>query len=200
MLKVRNLSVVRGDRILFKKLSFELNSGKVLKIAGANGSGKTTLLRTVCGLIQPAAGSIHWGQKTIQKAREEYFESMACLTHQNSLQGELTVQENLQVNRRDQPLNELTLLAQMGLEKAARVPARYLSQGQQRRLALAILISKKAKLWILDEPLVSLDQIGINLVKSLCERHVGSGGMILLATHQEMEFAGGISELIRLGA
>lgn len=199
MLKARNLSAIRGGRILFKKISFELTAGKLLRIGGENGSGKTILLRILAGLSQADSGSLHWGQQTLQQAGEGFFGALAYLAHLNGLQAELTARENLLLGRRQGTVDCSALLRQVGLRKAAEVPARFLSQGQRRRLALAMLLGKNASLWILDEPLTSLDQVGIDLVLGLCRAHLSKGGMIVLATHQEMEFPVGVSQLIRLG-
>ena len=75
------------------------------------------------------------------------------------------------------------------MQHAAQSPAKQLSQGQQRRLALSRLVLLKRKLWLLDEPIVSLDQQGAQLIRTLCVEHLLGGGMILLASHQEAELS-----------
>ena len=72
MLEASNLECVRGEKSLFRDLSFRLEAGACLMVQGANGSGKTSLLRMLCGLAQPAQGEIRWGGEPIRKLAEDY--------------------------------------------------------------------------------------------------------------------------------
>lgn len=75
----------------------------------------------------------------------------------------------------------------MGLAGREHLPARFLSEGQRRRVALARLIVCNTTLWLLDEVLTSLDKSAIALIRSLIEQHLSSGGIAMVATHQEFE-------------
>jgi heme exporter protein A len=72
MLEASNLECVRGEKSLFRGLSFRLEAGACLMVQGANGSGKTSLLRMLCGLSPPAAGEIRWNGEPIRELAEEY--------------------------------------------------------------------------------------------------------------------------------
>ncbi|MCH9848679.1 MAG: ATP-binding cassette domain-containing protein, partial [Betaproteobacteria bacterium] len=80
-LSVNNLGCIRGERVLFKNLSFQLNSGRLLYIQGENGSGKTTLLRTLCGLSLPAIGQISWNNQNIKSLAEDYYGQVLYVGH-----------------------------------------------------------------------------------------------------------------------
>jgi heme exporter protein A len=191
MLEAIKLTCVRGSRRLFKDLSFSIQRGELVELRGPNGSGKTSLLRILCGLAQPAAGEIRWDGKSIRSLGEEYFSAIAYLAHQNAVKDELTALENLRIatgvagtTLSKAEANEV--LAQVGLTQQQNLPARALSAGQRRRLAMTRLLTSGADLWILDEVLTSLDDVAINLSREFITKHLQNGGMAIIATHQDL--------------
>jgi heme exporter protein A len=203
MLEVVNLSCARGERRLFSGLNFSLPAGTFLQAFGANGSGKTSLLRIICGLLAPDAGEVRWDGTNIRRLGEEYFGAIAYVAHQNGVKDELNPIENLRISSgvagNALSKNEArAVLERVGLSKQQHLPARLLSAGQRRRLALARLLALRAKLWILDEPLASLDDDGAALARSLISEHLSNDGMAIIATHQEMVLSAGQMQRIEL--
>jgi heme exporter protein A len=203
MLEVVNLSCARGERRLFSGLNFSLPAGSFVQAFGPNGSGKTSLLRIVCGLTAPAAGEVRWGGTNIRRLGEEYFGAIAYIAHQNGVKDELDPIENLRISSgvAGHPLSKQeaqAILERVGLSKQKQLPARLLSAGQRRRLALSRLLASCAKLWILDEPLASLDDDGATLARNLIGEHLSNGGMAIIATHQEMSLPAGHMQRIEL--
>ncbi|MFW5431885.1 MAG: cytochrome c biogenesis heme-transporting ATPase CcmA [Methylophilaceae bacterium] len=207
-LRVDNLGCQRGERILFKNLSFDLNSGKLLYVQGENGSGKTTLLRTLCGLSLPAAGEISWNNDKIKALSEDYYGQVLYIGHLASIKDDLTTVENIQFSislsgysvDRTQTINALEAL---GIARCADFPTRVLSQGQKRRIALAQLWLQnnpaQTPLWVLDEPFASLD---INMIKKFTqhiENYVKNGGMAVFTSHQIPKFEPQIMQNLQLG-
>ena len=78
------------------------------------------------------------------------------------------------------------VLAKVGLVGLEDVPVRYLSAGQQRRVALSRLWLKPAKVWILDEPFTALDVKGVHLLETSMKEHVRRGGLIITTSHQTL--------------
>jgi len=191
MLEAVNLGCIRGDRRLFKGLSFVLSPGELIELRGANGSGKTSLLRILTGLATPVEGEIRWQGKKIRSLGEEYAGAVAYLAHQNGVKDELSAIENLRVTcgvaghglkTKDAQL----ILEKVGLSRQQNLPARSLSAGQRRRVALARLLTSKATLWMLDEVLTSLDDTAISLSRQFISAHLSNGGMAIIATHQDL--------------
>ena len=193
MLEARKLECTRGERRLFTDLSFTLSRGQLLRVAGANGSGKTSLLRILCGLVAPSAGDVLWSGHPIRSEREEYSRNLVFVGHLNALKDDLTALENLQVaaalaGMSPERARVLAGLERFGVAHCAELPAKVLSQGQRRRVALAKLaLSPQLPLWILDEPFSALDVGAVMELERLLAAHLASGGMVVLTTHQEVQ-------------
>jgi heme exporter protein A len=183
---------VRGDRRLFRGLNLSVSPGTFVQLTGPNGSGKTSLLRILCGLLTPAEGEVRWQGANIRSLGEEYFTTTSYLGHRHGIKDELTCVENLRISN---GLNGIEIneerarhvLETMGLGGRELLPARLLSEGQKRRVALARLIVCNTTLWLLDEVLTSLDKSAIALIRSLIEEHLANKGIAIVATHQELE-------------
>ena len=174
----------------------------MLHLQGPNGSGKTSLLRTLCGLMPPADGEIHWRGEPIGQLGEDYRRDLCFLGHLDAIKDELTPLENLMISSRLAriPLDErqaLTALARLGLTGCEDLICRHLSQGQKRRVALSRLAVERCPLWLLDEPFTALDAAAIGRVAELIGEHLKRGGLAVLTTHQIVEIpAGSVQSLV----
>jgi heme exporter protein A len=204
MLSAHDLACERGERLLFKNLGFELGEGEALLVRGGNGHGKTSLLRILCGLSHPVAGEVRWRGQPIASEHERYCKEMAYVGHVNGIKDDLTPLENLRLaaalDGRDLDLPvAVAALEQVGLSRCQDFPARVLSFGQRRRVALAGLMTAGALLWILDEPLTGLDVHGVAMVERLIRDHVVAGGMAIMTTHQPLTLDGVSPKSISVG-
>jgi heme exporter protein A len=186
-LKINNLSCQRGYNLLFENLSFELNSGEVLKISGPNGSGKTSLMKILAGLNSFETGSIEYDNIKINS--EKYNLDFLYLGHLAALSPELSCLENLKYtahlgNNNLKP-DFSDALTKVGLEKFENELVGKLSAGQKKRIALSLLFITQSKVWLLDEPFSALDSQAIKIIESRIEEHCNSGGLCILTTHQE---------------
>jgi heme exporter protein A len=189
VLETLNLECTRADRPLVSNLSFALGAGELLHVTGSNGSGKTTLLRTLCSLSRHSAGEIRWHGISIDTLGDEYRRHLAYVGHSDALQGELSGEENLRVAAAlvgaVEPSAIRDALERVGLRNIGDLPAKILSQGQKRRLALARLPLLARTLWILDEPFSALDAHSVRRLEGLLAEHLDAGGMIVITSHQE---------------
>lgn len=204
MLSAHDLACERGERLLFRNLGFELENGEALLVRGGNGHGKTSLLRILCGLSAPAAGEVRWQGESIGKSHERYGRQMAYIGHANGIKDDLTPVENLRLSAalggRVLELSEaIAALEKVGLSRCLDIPARVLSFGQRRRVALAGVMTAGALLWILDEPLTGLDVHGVAMVEQMIRDHVVAGGMAIMTTHQPLALEGLTPKTVSVG-
>jgi|HubBroStandDraft_1064217.scaffolds.fasta_scaffold00065_24 heme exporter protein A len=187
------LGAVRGEKKLFSGLDFRLPPGGALVLTGPNGSGKSSLLRLMAGFGRPVAGHLAWDGADVARDPEAHRLRLHYVGHQDGLKPALTVAETLRfwaalggVRLAD----PAAALAPLGLAGLAGTPCRFLSSGQRRRLALSRLSVGAAPLWLLDEPAVGLDAAALGALSRLIRHHRGTGGSIVLSTHQGMELDG----------
>ena len=180
----------RQDRVLLNAVHIGLQAGQALQIRGANGSGKSTLLRILAGYMRPQAGRILWQDVCIHTALSTYQNRLHYIGHVNGLKPALTVTENchLYLKLADAPLTPLApVLAMLCLTRYSDTPVKELSAGLARRAALAKLLLQTKPLWILDEPLTSLDTEGQAVFHDILQKHIQQNGMAILATHHTIE-------------
>lgn len=195
MLEVGNLHLWRGDRHLLRGLTFSLAAGQALQLLWPNGTGKTSLLRCIAGFLHAEEGEIRWQGKPVREDRDAFHWDLAYLGHDTALKADLTALENLRfgcalrLRLSDAALQ--TALTDVGLDRIdPEQPARSLSAGQQRRVALARLSLWGAKLWLLDEPASNLDAAGQQVLERLLKSHLQAGGSAILATHHGLNLPG----------
>lgn len=192
LLEARQLHLWRGDIHVLRGVSLQVAAGQCLQLTGPNGAGKSSLLRVLCGLLPAADGQVLWRGADCSRDAMPLQRECSYLGHLSGHKGELSALENLAYLcglRRHLDAAELeAALESVGLEGAAqRRPLRQLSAGQQRRVALARVLLQQSPLWLLDEPIANLDVYGQELFSRLLTRHLGGGGVALIATHQPLE-------------
>lgn len=207
-LVAHNVGVRRGMRTIVRSLSFRIDAGSALVLRGANGAGKTTLIRAIAGFLPLHSGTIAFEglPKTASEGAESESLSEQChyIGHRNGTRSLLTVRENVrfwgQYLSHDETGSDRAALSAredhatraleaFQLAELADTPAKYLSAGQNRRLGLARLVAASRKVWLLDEPTVSLDAVSVDLLRVAVGDHLASGGIVIAATHIPLGFA-----------
>jgi heme exporter protein A len=190
-IRASDLACLRGGRIVFRSLSFEVGAGTALAIEGPNGAGKSSLLRLLAGFLAPVSGRVLLGtsEGDIEDG-EMRGRHVGFLGHQDAAKPQLTVMEQLRFFAQlyDARDDAAAALDAVGLSRVAGLPCQYLSAGQKKRLSLARLALTKRPLWLVDEPLASLDVAGKALAASLFAGHCASGGIVIAATHEPLGF------------
>lgn len=183
------LALARGEHLLFRDLSFEISAGQTLSVEGPNGAGKTSLLRLVAGFLELRAGTLtlRTAPDATVSDPEERAKFIGWLGHQDGSKPQLTPAENLSFLSRYYGPGEMEQAIQrMGLSRVRDLPVQYLSAGQKKRVSFARLTLVNRPLWLLDEPLSSLDSAGRTLVAELIAQHCGGGGIVIAATHEPL--------------
>jgi heme exporter protein A len=183
LLQAVGLAAFRGERLVFRDLDFAVAAGGALLLTGPNGSGKSTLLRLLAGLLRPAAGRLLWDGEDALSDRPMHARRMAYVGHQDAVKPGLTAAENLHFAARLSGADVGEALTAVGLDDLADLPARMLSAGQKRRLALARLVLSRAPIWLLDEPTLGLDAASVERLGGMLGAHRTRGGLVVAATH-----------------
>ncbi len=149
----------------------------MLLLRGANGAGKSSLLRTLAGLTPLASGTLLWNNEPVLADLPTHAARLAWLGHLDAVKPALRTDEHV----------PLSALEAVGLARFAALPARLLSAGQKRRLAIARVVAANRPLWLLDEPTTGLDSESVTRFCHLCQAHRATGGLIIASTHTPLD-------------
>ncbi len=186
------ISTFRGDRLVLDRISLYVPAGGALLLLGPNGAGKSTLLRALAGLGRVDAGRISFD------GSDELAGKIAYLGHLDGIKPGLSAAENLAFAARVAGRDPASALDALGLSRLAGLPARMLSAGQKRRLALARLVVSGAPLWLLDEPTLGVDAASVAAFGAQLAAHRAGGGVVVAATHLPLPLPDAAE--LRLGA
>lgn len=201
LIHAENLSLIRGQRLLFQRLTFTLQRGQAIHLSGGNGSGKTSLFKVLLGLLSADSGTLQVLGKSVADVERDDYRQLLYLGHQTAIKHELTVLENLRLNSLlfdEVKATEAQLkhaLSAVGLAGFHEQLVGKLSAGQKRRVMLARLWltvseSKTEKaLWLLDEPLAALDVEMIGRLQGLIDQHLSLGGAVIFTSHQSLSLS-----------
>ena len=195
VLEARAIACMRGERELFSGLSLQVLPGQCLHIRGENGVGKTSLLRLLTGLTFPESGEVLWSGDSIKKEASDYHSQLLFLGHRDALKEDLSSLENLRMYAAIDGItlseqDAFTSLWRFGLKGREDLPDNCLSAGQKKRVLMARMVTRRAQVWILDEPFNALDTHAVLELQGLIAEHLESGGLAVLTSHQPLAIPG----------
>ena len=196
MLELNNLTILRGNSIVFSNLNTSFKSSCLTLVKGKNGSGKTTLLRTIAGFIPAEEGNISYQNVDVNLDKSIWVEKLIYVDTKKGLSQELTVLENLLAwlqmkGWSTSKENLIKALRSVDMEKFSNLYISQCSEGLKKRAALARLYFSfifEVKFWLLDEPSNDLDEKSILLFKELINNFLKTNGTIILTTHDSNLF------------
>ena len=190
MIKINNLSFVRGNNLILNKISFQANPGDIVVLKGANGKGKTTLLSNIASFLEPLEGEVLFQEQKIDSQLAS--ECFLYIGENNFAYDGLSLNENIEYwlaihnvtfskDVRDKSIKYL--FNEINLDKKFY----QLSFGQKKKLQLLLLMLVNKPVWILDDPFNGLDRQSIKKITTLISKKAENKGIILLSSHQEIE-------------
>lgn len=189
VLEIDGLVLRRGRRLLARRVDLVVPPGAFAHVVGPNGAGKSTLLRVLAGFGRSEEGTIRWNGRSVEEWSSAYRAQVAFLGHLEGIKPVLTPKENLDYRKLlvgTSGWREPDPPVWFDVQTLPDLPCRRLSAGQRRRVSLACLEHSSAPLWLLDEPLTSLDRDGIDAVGGLVAAHLRAGGTAVVASHQPL--------------
>jgi len=180
-------------------VDLDVQVGEIVLLQGPNGAGKSTLLRVCAGLVTVTDGEAVVLGIDLRRDRRAVRRHVGLLGHANGLYDDLTVAENVRFWAKSARASDAEIdgaMTSLGLDgRLAALSVSRLSAGQRRRTALAALVARRPRLWLLDEPHAGLDAAGRDLIDDLLRRAVGQGATVVLASH-ELDRAHGLADRV----
>ena len=181
ILNLKGISVEKNDVCILEDINLEIKQGDFLNIYGSNGAGKTTLLKLLSGLTEPTDGEIKFNN-------DDFMDKVFILGHKNGIKLNLTVLENLQFISNDQDIKKIkSVIEKYELTSKMNTLAKYLSHGQQKRVALMKAMINDYDVWLLDEPYSGLDQAGEEILDKILVDHIKNSGVAVITNHKEIK-------------
>lgn len=169
-------------------VDLDVQAGEIVLLQGPNGAGKTTVLRACAGLVPVVDGEASVLGFDLRAERRAVRSQVGLLGHASGLYDDLTVADNVRFwakAGRARPADADAAMARLGLDgRLSSVAVARLSAGQRRRVSLAVLVARRPRLWLLDEPHAALDQAGRDLIDALMADAVAAGATVLFASHE----------------
>ncbi len=201
MIKIKNVSknfrTAQGIKRALKNISMEIPEESVTVLAGENGSGKSVLMSILAGLEDTDCGEIFFDDEPHKKIGKKI--GMVFQEAETQILGE-TPREDISFGPKNIGMKKSEIeeavqdaLEKTGLTDKADFPARFLSGGEKRRLAVACMISMKKPVIILDEPYANLDYGGVKQVNALIKELKNQKKTVIILTH-EIEKCLGLAE------
>jgi len=184
-LSASRLKKVFNRRVIFEDISFSVGISQTLLITGRNGSGKSTLLKTLCGLLTPTAGTIHFGGKG--GGEVDRLASVGMVSPYLQMYDEFSAEENLTLSlsirgRAPDRARAEAMLEKVGLHARRKDPVRTYSSGMKQRVKYAFALIHDPSILMLDEPTANLDAQGIDMVRRIMEEQ-RRRGILAVATN-----------------
>ena len=188
MFKAKSLFFHRNGHHILRDLSFEVELGNCLIVRGPNGVGKSTLLRLIAGFIQPTSGSLSFNGMIIDNSLEFSSEHIEYIGHSDGVKKTMSIIETIHLWNRLYENPSSKRPSRMKISEIINRQISRCSAGQIKRFSLSRLELTRKKIWLLDEPTSAIDDISAVHLKEIIEQHCLSGGIAIVATHDDLKY------------
>lgn len=187
---IENLAFAYDDVEVFQNVTFGIDNEDLLCIVGMSGVGKTTLLKTIAGILYEDEGTVYM-HGTDMKEVPSHRRNISFVFQEPNLYPHLTVYQNIDMGIKHQEKDILKrhqivteMMQRFDIDKYANLKPKYLSVGEQQRVALAKCFAANADLYLLDEPLCNIDlESKIRMIEQIKEIHSAKQAPIMIVSH-----------------
>ncbi|MED1202439.1 ABC transporter ATP-binding protein [Heyndrickxia acidicola] len=190
LLEVEHLTGGYTKKPVLKDISFTIEKNQIIGLIGLNGAGKSTTIKHIIGLMDPKKGSVQINQKHLRQAPDEYRKQFSYIPETPILYEELTLEEHLKLtamayglNEEDYLIRAEPLLKEFRLDKKLKWFPAHFSKGMKQKVMILCAFLVEPSLYIIDEPFLGLDPLGIQSLLDLMKRMKEKGAGILMSTH-----------------
>ena len=198
-IEINDVSVSRGNQLLFKNLTSTITNHDVVIVRGDNGIGKTSLLEAISGLLTYSSGKIKF---LISEKRTSFENLIAYQPSSSYCKTLLTINEELtfwaNIHNNSSLVDDV--LKFVNLQGIFNLQTQNLSTGQRKRLEIAKVIITQKPIWIFDEPYAGMDDNGVELIDTVLKEHVSRGGIVILASHKHTKIEKIQTQIINMKA
>ncbi|TDI70042.1 MAG: ABC transporter ATP-binding protein [Bacteroidetes bacterium] len=193
-LRTENIGKRFGRRVLFKRISIEVNPDRTLAITGSNGSGKSTLIQILAGVMRPTRGAVDLFVGNGKISNEERPMHIGLVAPYLNLYDAFTPTENLRFVAKARSFPSFqdrisTVLEKVELSTRAHDPVGTFSSGMKQRLRFAFALFAEPPVLLLDEPSANLDANGVKLIHAIIQQASTDGQIVIIATNDADEAA-----------
>lgn len=198
-IEINDVSVSRGNQLLFKNLTSTITNHDVVIVRGDNGIGKTSLLEAISGLLTYSSGKIKF---LISEKRTSFENLIAYQPSSSYCKTLLTINEELtfwaNIHKNSSLVDDI--LKFVNLQGVFNLQTQSLSTGQRKRLEIAKVIITQKPIWIFDEPYAGMDDNGVELIDTVLKEHISRGGIVILASHKHTKIEKIQTQIINMKA
>ena len=182
ILEARNLTKNYGSTLGLSNLSLSLEGGKIIGLLGSNGSGKTTLLKMIAGILQPTSGTITVNGMPVGTETKKIVSYLPERTYLNSWMRISDILDYFEDFYADfDKTAALRMLASLGVDEREKLKT--LSKGTREKVQLVLVMARKAKVYLLDEPIAGVDPVAREFILETILANKAPDSTILISTH-----------------
>ncbi|RBA01922.1 ABC transporter ATP-binding protein EcsA [Staphylococcus arlettae] len=188
--KVENLTGGYGKTPVINNINFELKSGEIVGLIGLNGAGKSTTIKHMLGLLNPMQGKLSISNVDINEDVENYRKKLSYIPESPVIYDELTLQEHIYMTVMAYGIDRETameraepLLQTFRLKQELGIFPSHFSKGMKQKVMIICAFIVNPELYIIDEPFLGLDPLGIQSMLDLMVEKKEEGRTVLMSTH-----------------
>ena len=195
ILECKNLSKAYGNKTALSHINLTLESGRIIGLLGPNGSGKTTLIKLLNGLLTPSEGELYVNQTPIGIETKKII---SYLPDQTYLNGSMRIREIIRFFKDFYEDFDETkaydMLKKLNIEPTAKLKT--MSKGTKEKVQLILIMSRRAKLYVLDEPIAGVDPAARDYILNTILNNDAEDATIIISTHLISDIENILDEVI----